>query len=499
MLPRIAKAQLSSLGPHFKIDSLKQLISNNKEDTNKVKNLILLSREYSKENSDSSYEIAESALILSNKLKWFKGIGGANIAKGWSLYIQGNYNKAMACNFIAQRIGETYHEPQLVLYALSNLGQIYYSLGDLQKAINFNSKALKIAQEICDEWNIARNVGMLGTEYLALKKYNRAIDHFLEAYQMTEKIRNTNGSAVWLSNIGGLYFEMKEYDSALLYLTKANKLFDSIGNKWSSSETILDIGKVYALKKNFKMSHKYLLQALQLSSLVKAAECQKESYLELSNLYQKADVNLPGLESIEPKNDLQRQIIALTCFKNYINLKDSIDNIEVHKKSLALEYDQRMVSSKMEARKNEIIAMQQLQTQKIIRNAFITGSLLLLLLIAIIINRNSLKRKIELDKMRNRISRDLHDDIGSTLSSINILSRTAQKQVQLIGDEKTITSLEKIHERSQRLLTNMGDIIWNIHPGNDALEEVLSRMREYATSMLEARDIDYGFGSLKKI
>ena len=97
-----------------------------------------------------------------------------------------------------------------------------------------------------------------------------------------------------------------------------------------------------------------------------------------------------------------------------------------------------------------------------------------------------------MERMRSRLSRDLHDDIGSTLSSINILSRTAQNNLKQT-DEKTKAALEKINERSQRLLDNMSDIIWNINPGNDTIEEVMSRMREYATTLLEAKNIDYTF------
>ena len=39
----------------------------------------------------------------------------------------------------------------------------------------------------------------------------------------------------------------------------------------------------------------------------------------------------------------------------------------------------------------------------------------------------------------------------------------------------------------------MSDIIWNINPGNDTIEEVMSRMREYATTILEAKNINYNF------
>jgi signal transduction histidine kinase len=107
--------------------------------------------------------------------------------------------------------------------------------------------------------------------------------------------------------------------------------------------------------------------------------------------------------------------------------------------------------------------------------------------------QQKLEHELQINNVRFAISRDLHDDIGSTLSSINILSRTAQRPMQDGNDEKKQAALEKISERSQRLLSSMNDIIWNINPGNDTADELLSRIREYATAVLEAKSIEYSF------
>lgn len=202
----------------------------------------------------------------------------------------------------------------------------------------------------------------------------------------------------------------------------------------------------------------------------------------------------------ESKKDFQSALIFLKKYidsKKILNLEEQKSKIELARMSYLVQQERiRAANAKMQ---QELISSQQLQRQKFIRNSFIAGFLSLLILIVVLINRHQLKRTIELEKMRSRLSRDLHDDIGSTLSSINILSRTAQHNLNHSNPDKIRFTLEKINERSQRLLDNMHDILWKINPGNDTFEEVMSRMREYATTILEAKGIDYSFNFPKEV
>lgn len=199
------------------------------------------------------------------------------------------------------------------------------------------------------------------------------------------------------------------------------------------------------------------------------------------------------------KNDYHGALSFLEKYNNskiILNLEEQKSKIELARMSYLVQQERVIAASaKMQ---QELISSQQLQRQKFIRNSFVAGFLSLLILIVVLINRHQLKRTIELEKMRSRLSRDLHDDIGSTLSSINILSRTAQHNLNHSNPDKISFTLEKINERSQRLLDNMHDILWKINPGNDTFEEVMSRMREYATTILEAKGIDYTFNFPKE-
>jgi len=58
---------------------------------------------------------------------------------------------------------------------------------------------------------------------------------------------------------------------------------------------------------------------------------------------------------------------------------------------------------------------------------------------------------------------------------------------------KTREYLSKISEYSQRMMEAMDDIVWSIKPSNDSMQKIIARMREFATNVLEAKDIQLDF------
>jgi signal transduction histidine kinase/ligand-binding sensor domain-containing protein len=102
------------------------------------------------------------------------------------------------------------------------------------------------------------------------------------------------------------------------------------------------------------------------------------------------------------------------------------------------------------------------------------------------------KRLLAVEALRNRVARDLHDDMGSTLSTINILSSMAKSKIN-VDMVKTNEYLSKISENSQRMMEAMDDIVWSIKPSNDSMQKITARMREFITNVLEAKDIDFEF------
>jgi len=108
------------------------------------------------------------------------------------------------------------------------------------------------------------------------------------------------------------------------------------------------------------------------------------------------------------------------------------------------------------------------------------------------IHRLRINKILAVENLRNSVARDLHDDMGSTLSTINILSAMAKSKLNT-DNVRVSEYLGKISDNSQRMMEAMDDIVWSIKPMNDSMQKITARMREIATSVLEAKDIDLEF------
>lgn len=95
--------------------------------------------------------------------------------------------------------------------------------------------------------------------------------------------------------------------------------------------------------------------------------------------------------------------------------------------------------------------------------------------------------------IRNKIAQDLHDNVGSTLSSISVYSQVAKIYKEKNRQEDLQSTLEKISSTSGEMISEMNDIVWAINPRNDNMDTILRRMESYAKPLLNAQGIQYKF------
>src|SRR5215831_7056276 len=105
-------------------------------------------------------------------------------------------------------------------------------------------------------------------------------------------------------------------------------------------------------------------------------------------------------------------------------------------------------------------------------------------------HRYRVARLLELERVRTRIASDLHDDIGSSLSRMAILSEVA-KQRMAGTDNQPISILTDIAESARGAADSMSDIVWAIDPRRDDLSSVVFRVRQFASDLLGSKGISW--------
>jgi signal transduction histidine kinase/ligand-binding sensor domain-containing protein len=130
------------------------------------------------------------------------------------------------------------------------------------------------------------------------------------------------------------------------------------------------------------------------------------------------------------------------------------------------------------------------------------GSLVIIILILLVrfISTRNLRLKIlqlekdqAIEKERSRLSRDMHDDLGSGLTKISILTEVVRKKIS--KDDQVDGYLENISGSSRELVQNLNNIIWSLNPGNQTWNALLAYIREYSAGFLESCQVDFEFNA----
>lgn len=91
--------------------------------------------------------------------------------------------------------------------------------------------------------------------------------------------------------------------------------------------------------------------------------------------------------------------------------------------------------------------------------------------------------------LRDRLARDLHDDIGSTLGSISYFSELGVQQLHEADIDAARGVMERMGARSREMIGRMSDIVWSVDPKHDGGTSLSERMKLFAAETLAARDI----------
>ena len=90
---------------------------------------------------------------------------------------------------------------------------------------------------------------------------------------------------------------------------------------------------------------------------------------------------------------------------------------------------------------------------------------------------------------RNRIARELHDDIGSSLSSISIFADLALSEFPK-DSTKALGLIERVKHKNQEVSDTISDLIWAIYSKNDTMGSLVTRVRSFGFDVLTAQGIE---------
>jgi len=133
----------------------------------------------------------------------------------------------------------------------------------------------------------------------------------------------------------------------------------------------------------------------------------------------------------------------------------------------------------------------------IFATAFTLSAVILLLLSFNISRRRQLQHKKQLlekefqtrEDALLQVSRDLHDDIGSSLSGINILSQLAQQQLSETNNGSATELLQKINLYTGEVIEKVSDMAWLLKTNRESLSILISKLKAYSVTIAAPKNI----------
>jgi len=403
-----------------------------------------------------------------------------------------------------------------------NIGNTYMNMGEYKSALEYHLKGLKIFEEIDNKRGISFCNQSICSDFIKLGQFNEAIPYVAKAMALKKEMNDKRGVAIAAGDYANVYKGLGEYDKAVGYLKEAQQSFHELKLLPDEVKINIELAKVYALKKDGQQANllldnaKTLAQQLKDSTLLITVDAEKIA-LQSSMALQKGDEQklMISLQNSIEMRDKDKELSSYRYLADYYANKKEFDKAleytnklhqvtdSVQNKDLQLEIKKLEEQYNLEKKEKEIALLKKdqqlnqvtLQKQKSFQYGMIVFLAMSLLIGFLVVNRYRVvqrsRRLIEMERMRNTIARDLHDDIGSTLTSINILSKMALQQES--GNSIMNSSMQKIKDRSASIMESMGDIVWAINPQNDTFEKIVFRMKEFTSELLDPLNINYTF------
>lgn len=427
----------------------------------------------------------------------------------------------------AKDLAVQYNVEEIIPVALNNLGNIGHIQGRYDEAIEYYMQSIEIKERTGDIRGLAigyHNVAAIKNDMMA---YDEAREQFAKSEEYAEKIDFKKIKAYNALKIGNSYQAEKKYKKALQYHTNALKISETLSFQKVRLDALVGIGIDQTNLGNLEIAHTVLLEALSLAekSGNKAAECS--ALVGIADWYLQLDDTDYGRSAKMSDRDIEKLLIrALALSKemdygekkmlvydglnklysktgddekraallsDYLLLKDSLF---AEKRSDAVaEWETKYATAEKEKEIIQLEADNKISQLRARTLQWALGAITLFLGLLGFFGykyqkrKNAQKQMEEAELFRTKLSSDLHDDVGTMLSSLAMQSEV----MSLTAEEAQVEKFDKLSSLSREAMSRMRDTVWAIDSRKDSTKDLVDRMKDYLTDLLNGHKIKVDF------
>lgn len=382
---------------------------------------------------DTNPLLAESSsrwlIIQSRKIKYLKG--EAEGLRGVAIVLEnkGIYDSALIYNLLALNLRKKANDQIGIARSYMGLAKNYSKLNQISQQWKYLSLALTVSKATKDTINLINIFKDLGTYYAAKQNFDSAKIKFRESLNLANYFSDKGEKVRALANYGNILNQMYQEDSALYYYRKCIPIYQEAKSNSKLARIYNNLALIFWSKNN-RDSTIYYLEKCYTQTLKYGSKEGLQDYLYNIIDYWEEEPDL------KKSNAYLHELIDLkdSVFKN--NLEENIANIEK-------DYTVKLKNEENEKLKSEI------KRKNTIRNAAVITAVLIILLAFYQLRIYRQRRNIaeqekqlkenEIDQLlqerelknmnvllegreteRKRIGRDLHDRLGSILSTVKL-------------------------------------------------------------------------------
>lgn len=441
---------------------------------------------------DEARKLAQDALVKAKQDTSKRNLGLSYFALANTALFAGKLNEAIPNYRQAAHYMRLTGKLKNVAVVNQNLGYIYEQQRMYPEAIEQYKRALAFdINDKQDRRSIAIDYFSIANLLSKQNKIRESQAYYLKTKQYVDQKNDLDLMINLYNNIGYQYAEEAKYDSAMYYHREALRMSRQLGNPRHELHLLMIMAQTNSRMKRYAQA-KSLLDA----SYAMATK-NKVGLAEFRNIYREYYIANAGLHNYKA---------ALEWSDKHDQVDSVLNNQET--KALLQDYELKLrqaeAGQKLAEKQRQIT---QLEAERKRQNLWllvvglIVASIVGGLIFAYLYTRQrqrtadnallAVERERELavvqselqgqQKERLRIAKEMHDDLGASLTAIGLLSEVVKTRM----GTATTPEVEKISAISAEMVTAMNEIIWSLNTKNDSLNGLIAYTRSYASEFID--------------